>query len=323
MPQIRRRPSKRTRPRLKDLPAIWASHHLQGALASLGRLIRSPLATLMTIAVMAIALALPGGLFLLTYNLDKLSGNWEQTASISVFLSTEVSMADAEALALRMRGRPELADVRIISPEQALEELRAQSGFAEAVEQLAENPLPVVLALRPAPHVHAPEDLEALRDGLRSLPGADFVRLDAHWIRRFRGLVAVAERGVLLLGGLLSLGVLLMVGNTIRLEIENRRVEIEVMELVGATSGFIRRPFLYTGAWYGLLGGIGAWLLIAIALASLQGPVSRLAELYQTRFVLSGLGLGGLVVLLAGSISLGLLGSWLSVSRHLAATEPE
>jgi cell division transport system permease protein len=320
---VRRRQARRQRPRLARLPGIWLGHHLQGALASLGRLTRSPLPTFMTVAVIGIALALPAGLYALTRNMDRLSGAWEQSAAISLFLRTEVTVAQAEALGEKLRARGDLIEVRLITPEKAIEDLRAQGdGFAEAIDQLDANPLPAVLAMRPAPSIDTTGALEALSEELAAAPEADFARLDTQWVRRFQAIVALTQRVVLLLAGILGLGVLLVVGNTIRLEIENRRAEVQIMEQVGATPGFIRRPFLYLGAWYGLLGGIAAWLLIVAALWLLQGPVSRLAELYQTQFGLLGLGPGEALALLAGSVLLGLAGGWLSVSRHLAAVDP-
>lgn len=318
----RRTSTRRARASWSRIPAAWLSHHLQGALATLGRLFRSPLPTLMTVSVIGIALALPAGLYVLTRNLSVLGSGWEQTASISLFMKSEVSTAQATALASTLRSRDDLAEVSVIDPDAALEELRSSSGFADAIDQLEENPLPVVLALRPTGDIVSPEALEQLRDELAALPEADFARLDTEWIRRFQAIVELAQGGVLLIGAVLALGVLLVIGNTIRLEIENRRSEIEIMELVGATSAFIRRPFLYTGVWYGVLGGVTAWLLVTLALALLQAPVSRLAALYQTQFPLSGLGPTALLTLIGTSIALGLLGSWLSVGRHLSACEP-
>lgn len=320
----RQRPlQRRVMARPLRLPAAWFGHHLQGALASLGRLMRSPLPTGMTVAVIAIALALPAGLYVLTRNLGALSGDWEQTAAISLFLRVEVNLEQATALAHRLSGREDLQEVRLITPEEALAELRGQSGFAAAVGQLEENPLPVVLALGPRSDIVTPEALERLRAELAALPEADLARLDSQWIRRFQAIVDLAQRGVLLLGWVLAVGVLLVVGNTIRLEIENRRSEVEIMELVGATPAFIRRPFLYVGAWYGLLGGIGAWLMVSLLLILLQGPVSRLASLYDAQLTLEGLGADALLVMLGGSVLLGLLGSWLSISRHLKSAEPK
>jgi cell division transport system permease protein len=295
---------------------------LQGALASLGRLQRSPLPTLMTVAVIGIALALPGALYVVTHNLERLSGNWEQTAAISLFLRVGVGRQQAADLARRLGERSDVDEALVIAPDQALEDLRAESAFAEAVEQLEENPLPFVITLRPAETNVDAAALEQLQAELTALSETDFARLDTQWLRRFQGIVRLAEHGALLLAALLSLGVLLIIGNTIRLEIENRRNEIEIMELVGATHGFIRRPFLYTGAWYGFLGGLTAWILISLALSLLQGPVSRLAQLYQASFSISGLNSGALAVLIGGSVLLGLLGSSVSVSRHLRAVDP-
>jgi len=322
MQKRRRSAPKRLRVRPLRLPVAWLSHHTQGALASLGRLLRSPFPTGMTVAVIAIALALPAGLYVLTRNLGALSEGWGQTAAVSVYLELDTSPEQAQTLTAELKTRSDLADVKLISPAEALAELGEYGGFSEAIGQLEENPLPAVLALQPAPDVSTPEALEGLREELAALPFADFARLDTQWVRRFQAIVRLAERGVVLLGGALALAVLLVVGNTIRLEIENRRSEIEIMELVGATPAFIRRPFLYVGCWYGLLGGIGAWFLVSVALLLVQGPVSRLAELYHTQFQISGLGANALLALLGGSLCLGLLGSWVSVGRHLTAAEP-
>ncbi|MBK8637229.1 MAG: ABC transporter permease [Chromatiaceae bacterium] len=303
------------------LPGIWFAHHLQGAVSSLSRLRGTPLPTLMTVLVIGIALALPGALFVLTRNLERLGDGWEQTAAISLFLKAGVSEAKAKALARRLEGRPDLESVTLISPDQALEELRAETGFAEAVEQLETNPLPYVLALRPAQSLGDAASLEGLREVLTALPETDLVRMDTLWVRRFQGIVLLGERAAQVLAFTLALGVLLVIGNTIRLEIENRRQEIVIMETVGATHAFIRRPFLWLGVWHGVLGGCIAWFLVSLALLFMQGPVSRLAALYQADFVLVGLGPGALAFLLGGSLLLGLAGSWISVSRHLAAIE--
>ena len=305
------------------LPAAWLSSHTHEALASLRRLLRSPFPTAMTIAVIAIALALPAGLFVLTRNLTALSEGWGQTAAVSLFLKLDTGAEQASALAAELKTRPDLDEVRLIRPEEALAELGEYGGFSEAIAQLEDNPLPAVLALQPASDISSPEALEALRAELAALPPADFARLDTQWVRRFQAIVHLTERGVMLFGGALALAVLLVVGNTIRLEIENRRSEIEIMELVGATPAFIRRPFLYVGCWYGLLGGIGAWLFVSLALLLVQGPVSRLAVLYHTQLHLSGLGASALLALLGGSLCLGLLGSWVAVGRHLTAAEPQ
>jgi cell division transport system permease protein len=322
-PRPKPRPRRRTGPRLTDLPGIWANHHAQSARDTLGRLLAAPLATLLTVAVIGVALALPAGLYVLTENLRQMVGGWDQAAAVSVFLDREVSADQARGLAEELRRWPELERIEVIPADEALAEFRQQAGFGEALDQLTENPLPAVLALFPAAGFSSGDDLVRLEERLVRLPQADFVRVDTQWLKRFQAIIDLAQTGVLMLGSLLGLGVLLIVGNTIRLEIQNRAGEIAIMELVGATAAFIRRPFLYAGAWYGLIGGVVAWLLVTLALIALQGPVSRLASLYRSDFALSGLGLGPLGAILAGSIVLGLVGSWIAVNRHLRGVDPE
>lgn len=314
------RPKQRTAPRRWF--RNWLALHHQEARSSLARLRGRPLPTLMTVLMIGIALALPGTLYVLTRNLSLLGAGWEHTAAISVFLKTEVNAEQAQVLARRLAGREDLENVILIPPEQALQELRAETGFAEAVEQLETNPLPYVLSLRPKSDLEGADILEGLRESLSALPETDLVRMDTLWVRRFQGIIKVGERAGLVLASALAMGVLLVIGNTIRLEIENCRQEIVIMETVGATRGFIRRPFLWLGLWVGGLGGLMAWFLIALARWLMQAPVSQLAALYQADFVLVGLGPSAQVVLLGGSLVLGLLGSWISVARHLAEIEP-
>lgn len=306
-----------------DLPQVWLNHHVQCAVATLGRLMRAPWATGMTVAVIAVALALPAGLFVLTENLRQLVGGWDQAAAVSVFLRPGVSDTEVKEVAEELRGWPELDRVEVIGAAEALQEFREQAGFEEALDQLKENPLPAVLALFPNAGYGTLEQVRMIEERLADLPEADFVRVDTQWLMRFQAILDLIQAAVLLLGGLLGLGVLLIVGNTIRLEIQNRRGEIEIMELVGATAAFIRRPFLYAGVWYGFLGGVAAWLLVTIAVFALQGPVSRLASLYRSEFPLSGLGFLALLGMLGGSMLLGLVGSWIAVNRHLREVEPD
>jgi len=319
-----RRPPRRSRaPDLLQLPQAWLSHHVQSAIATLGRLLGAPLATVMTVAVIGIALALPAALYVLTENLRNLVGSWDQAAAISLFLHRDISDQEAAAVAGRLREWPEFQRVQLIGAEQALAEFREQAGFAEALAQLTTNPLPAVLALFPQSAYAVPAEILNLQERLGQLSEVDFVRVDTQWLLRFQAILDLAQTLVLLLAGLLASGVLLIVGNTIRLEIQNRSGEIEIMELVGATASFIRRPFLYAGAWYGLLGGLSAWFLVTLAVLGLQGPVARLASLYRSEFPLAGLGPLELLTILGGSMLLGLVGSWIAVNRHLRGVEPD
>ena len=319
---VKKRKSARIRQRRRLHIDIWLLRHLQVALASLGRLSASPLSTLMTSAVIGIALALPGGLHLLLDNAQALSGSWDGAATISLYLKDDADREQAGQLAAQLRRQQGIAEVRQIDRTQALEEFRSLSGFAEVLDTLGENPLPHVLVVRPDPEHSGPESAEGLLEQLQQLAPVEFAQLDLQWVKRFHALTEIAGRALLVLASLLALAVLLIVVNTIRLEIQNRHSEIEITKLVGATDAFIRRPFLYLGGWYGLLGGIIAWLLVSLSLWLLDAPVSRLASLYHSGFELAGLDLGGSLVLLCGGTLLGLVGAWIAVGRHLSRIEP-
>lgn len=320
----KRRQSARVnaRPARIIAPRVWLQRHAQVALESLGRLYRNLLPSIMTAAVIGIALALPSGLYLLLDNLHRLSGSWDGQASISLFLKENVPEAQTESLATRIRAWPEVASLTLISPAQALEEFSAQSGLADALEALDGNPLPAVLIVTPHTAHTTPAAAAALQKKLRGLPEVDLAQLDLEWVQRLAAIIDIARRGILVIGTLLALAVLLVIGNTIRLEIQNRRAEIVVTKLIGATNAFVRRPFLYSGLWYGLLGALLAWLLVVVGFWLLADPVARLAGLYGSDFTLETLPLYSLGLLLAGGILLGLLGSWLAVGRHLSAIEP-
>ena len=303
-------------------PRTFLQRHAQVAFESLGRLYRNRIPSLMTAAVIAIALAMPSGLYLLLGNLERLSGSWDGQASLSVFLKNEVTAADASALLKRVREWPEIDSVQLITPQQALDEFSQRSGFSDVLAALEENPLPAVLIVIPASEHTRPEAASALRKRLSALPETELAQLDLQWVQRLTAMLDIARRGVLVVSALLALAVLLVIGNTIRLEIQSRHEEILVTKLIGATNGFIRRPFLYCGIWYGALGAAIAWLLVETGFWLLSGPVAQLASLYHSDFNLETLPFQLLGLLLAGGISLGLLGSWLAVGRHLDAIEP-
>ena len=319
--------SRRQRPGLQQWLRVYGRVHAQVLVSSLGRLYRGPFTSLMTIAVIAIALALPSGLLALLGNLQTLNAGWEGATSISLFLKDTVSDAQAERLTRELDAWPRIAHITLLHRDAALAEFREQSGFGEALEALDENPLPNVLVVQPAPPPADAEQtpdrlIETLLDDLGRLPEVEMAQLDMQWVRRFGALMEIGQRGILVVGALLGLAVLLIVGNTIRLDIQNRREEIEVSKLIGGTDAFIRRPFLYTGFWYGMLGALLAWLLVSVGFALLDGPVRRLAGLYDSSFLLAGLSWEGVGLLLVAGLGLGLAGSWLAVGRHLRAIEP-
>jgi cell division transport system permease protein len=294
--------------------------HLQSLVASLGRLMRQPIASFLTGLVISIALALPAGLRVLVNNADVLSASWEGVADFTVYLDPQASEESAAALAAQIEARNDVVRVELITRDDALEEFRRSSGFGDALDALDANPLPHTLVVRPSS-----EDLtniEGLKTYLESLPETDIVQLDTEWVARLRAMLELGRRFVDLAGVLLGLAVLVVIGNTIRLEINNRREEIVVMKLVGGSDGFIRRPFLYVGLWYGVIGACGAAALIGLTLLLLGRPVADLAALYGSRFALSGLSLGQLGLLLAGGAALGLIGAALATARHLRSIEP-
>lgn len=300
----------------------YFTQHLWVLVSSLGQLWRTPFSTFMTAAVIGIALALPTGLNVLLKNVQKLSTGWEGTAQMSLFLKPGVAESRIDTLVDNIRKWPGIAEVRYISPAQALEEFRELSGFGEALDTLNENPLPAVLLVRPTLSEADPVKMAALLEKAKRLDAVDIAQLDLEWVRRLSGIIELGQRGVLLLSVLLGMAILLVVGNTIRLTILNRRQEIVVTKLIGATNGFIRRPFLYTGLWYGLMGGVFAWILVGLLISLLSAPVSRLSVLYNSQFTLRGLDLETSALLLLIGVFLGLAGSWIAVGRHLQDIEP-
>ena len=289
--------------------------HAQVLFAALGQLARAPLATALTLAAIGITLALPSGLYVMLNNLERLSAGWERSAQISLFLKRDVSEAGAHKLAQQVRALPTVTGVDFISREAAFAEFKRESGFGAALNTLDSNPLPAVLIVRPA--ASDPLAIETLVASLARLPGVDLAQLDIEWLRRLASLLQLAERGVLLLAVLLSLAVLLIIGNTIRLVVVTRQNEIEIVQLVGGTPAFIRRPFLYTGLFQGLFGGLLAWLLVDSSLLFLNGPAQELAGLYGSGFGLNGLGVAAGTTLALGGAVLGWLGARLAVGQQL------
>ncbi|WP_372864443.1 permease-like cell division protein FtsX [Spongiibacter sp.] len=315
--------AKSHRTRFSDQWQSYRSHHRQVARDSLQRLLRRPLATLMTTLVIAIAMALPTGLYIGLNNVSAVSADWDGAARLSVFLKFSVDNRQAEQLRSSLARRDAIASAEYISPQAALEEFRTRSGFGEVLDQLDSNPLPGLIIVSPTSSHSSAAQVQILREQLAALPEADLVKLDMEWLQRLDRITELSRRLTLALAAMLALGVLLIVGNTIKLAIENRRDEILVIKLVGGTNAFVRRPFLYMGFWYGLFGGLLAWLLLSASLLWLSGPVKALSGLYNSDFSLMGLGLLDSLVMWICAASLGLLGAMLVVGRELRAIEPK
>ena len=311
---VRTAPGTTASARPQSRLGMWFDHHVYSLVASLGRMLRKPWATALTIGVMAVAIALPVGLWAALANVQRFAGDVQQARQISVFLKPEIALDRARALADTLRSRADIARVELRTPEQGLLELRTSSGLGEAISALDGNPLPSLLVVTPS------GDETLLAQSLQTLPEADLVQHDAGWRQRLDGWLRFGMRLAWVLAALLGLGALLVVGNTVRLDIQLRREEIDVLQLLGATDGFIRRPFLYLGGCYGLAAGALALGLLTAADAALRAPLAELARSYGSGFVLQGFHLPAAVAIVVGAGVLGWLGAGLVTGHYLRQT---
>ncbi len=301
--------------------SIWIGRHFNMAGQSLVRLLRQPFASLMIVLVIAVTLALPAALNLIVKNAAAVSGSWDNALDFSVFLSRDVSLADAQKLAQLIGQRADVGDVALISAEQALAEFKQQSGFGDAMDQLSQNPLPHTLVVRPSA-ANTTQSMVLLREELANLPETDLVQVDTEWVQRFHAILDIIREAILIGSVLLGTAIIVIIGNTIRLDIQNRREEIEVTKLIGASNAFVRRPFLWTGFWYGLLGGLLAIALVQYGVYLLQPPIARLAGLYQSGVDVLTFELREIGIIIGIGVFLGLVGSWFAAARHMRRIEP-
>ncbi|WP_283788683.1 permease-like cell division protein FtsX [Bermanella sp. WJH001] len=314
--------NQQSRVTIKSQGSAYFQHHKLMAVDSLKRLLAAPASSLMTWLVLAIALSLPMTLYVSLENVKQLSRNWDQTSQISVYLKKGVLDRFADDMTQDIASWPEVSSAVYIAPDQALKEFSASTGLSDVIFGLGDNPLPGVISVIPRLANQDETTLEQLQLKLEQQRHVDSVQLDLLWVKRLYQFMELGQRLVWALAALLGLAVLLIIGNTIRLSIESRRDEIRVVKLVGGTDAFVRRPFLYTGLWFGLGGGIIAWLLLSMGLFWLSGPVEQLISLYGSDFTLKGLGFVDSFLLILDGVVLGWLGAWLAVSRHLSSIEP-
>lgn len=308
---------------LVDKLEAYRDLHAHALFSSLGRLIASPFASVLTIVVLAVAISLASGFYILVANLQQLTGNLEASNQISLFLRDDISNAKANSLADSIRRNQGVQEVKLITKEQALEEFKAYSGFGEAVKALEKNPLPYVIQVLPKNSLDNKQAIEALLGNLKQETEVDFAQMDMQWVARLQSIMEVARLGVRSLGLLLGVGVLFITGNTIRLELHNRRDEVVIAKLVGATDGFIRRPFLYIGFWMGFFSGVAAWFIVTVTMLVLKQPVEKLSGLYDGAFHILFLGFMETLVLLAISSVLGVAGAWMALHFQLQKLKPE
>ncbi len=295
--------------------------HVQNCLAALGNMTRQPLSSGLTITVVGIALAMPSGLNVMVRNGQAVAGGWENVRDFSVYLHPDTSQDEAAGLRDELQAFDLIDSARLITADQALEEFQQDPGFGEVIAALGDNPLPHTIVLRPTAEA-SPQSLEELGIKLQDRKSVDLVKLDTEWVARLNALLDLLSRTIWIAGVMLVGAVIVIIGNTIRLDIQNRRAEIEVSKLLGANDAFVRRPFLYTGFWYGILGGCFALVLLAISLWLLSEPVYRLISLYGSGFQPLGINSETTAAVLAGGLLAGLGGAWSAVARHLSAIQP-
>lgn len=302
---------------------MFFANHIRQSLQSLGELYRTPFASLMTIGVLGFSITLPSTLYIIVKNTEQVTEQWQQASEISLFLKKNISDTDAQQLINRLKTWNEINQVTFVSAKQALDEFQRLSGLGDALSYLDENPLPAVVLITPTSKHASPTAASILLNKLKKEREVEIGKLDIEWLERLYGLLKIAKDLVYVLALLLFFAVVLIIGNTIRLNIYNKRDEILVMKLVGATDSFIQRPFLYTGFWFGFLGGLMAWFTVTAILVWIGWSLDEFLLQYQIQLDITGLNLEALIIMLCLSIILGLAGSFLSVRKHVNDIEPE
>ena len=297
----------------------WIEQHARAFIFSLGQIYMKPLGSILTMAVIGVSLSMPAGLYVLLDNASRVTDNWGGSMQITLFLNYDLTQKEIGTLLDRLHQNKQIDNIKLISPDQALEEFKQNSGFSEALSALDKNPLPAVVLLNPDSDVIASGHSEQLLKELQDIKGVETAQFDRQWAIRLTAFIAIFQRVIIILSTLLAFAVLLIIGNTIRLAIYNRRAEIEINKLFGATEAFIRRPFLYSGLLHGIGGSFMAWGLLLLSIKLLEQPVLKLAGLYASNFQLISLGPRAVIVLLAMGGILGLLGSWVAVQRNFKA----
>ena len=313
--------TRRDKPATSNQLIAYLLHHVQSLIFSLGKIYQAPVPTIMTVAVIGITLSLPGGFYLFLKNINALSGDYRSITQITLYLDIKLSEKKARAFEREISGMKNVQSTEFISRQASLEAFRESSGFGKSIDTLANNPLPHTIIVEPLDEADT-FAVKILLNTLQASPQVNIAKLDTEWLERLYTILEIAKRSVVIVTILFSIAVLLIIGNTIRLDIQSRYQEIIVTKLIGATNAFIRRPFLYGGVWYGLLGGLMSWLIVEIGYLAISGPLNRLNLLYQADLELITFTFQDFIVLVTSSTLLGLAGSWIAVAQHLNQIEP-
>lgn len=315
--------AEKLKPQFAKRIHAYLDSHAHALFSSLGRLLRTLAGFTLTVFVLAVSMALAGSFYVIVKNLQQLTSTFESSNQISIFLKKEAAPDKIKILLEQFQNDTAIASVKLITAEQALEEFKNHSGFGDALKALDHNPLPPVIVVLPKNSLQDQQAIEGLVRRFQQHADVDFAQLDLQWVQRIQSIVALAERGVLLMSCLFGLAVLLVTSNTIRLELQNRREEVIIEKLVGATDAYIRRPFLYTGFWLGFSAGVVAWFVVTVIMLFLHGPVEQLSLQYAEHFNLSFLSISESLSLLGISSGLGILGAGSVLYSQLALMKPE
>jgi cell division transport system permease protein len=299
--------------------SFWIISHIRALFFGLGELVRHPFASFMTMLVIGIAIALPAGLYILLQNVQTIGKDFNGTPTISLYLKSDAG--DPSALKNSLQKMPDIQKVDMVTPEEGLKEFEQQTKINNVAQLLQKNPLPTVLIITPEKSAETPEKLGSLANQLKTMPEVAEVQFDLTWVKRLYYILMTAQRLALVLGILFGAGVVLIIGNTIRLTTQNHREEINMLKLIGATSAFIRRPLLYRGFLYGFFGSAVALVIISIMTLWLKEPIYALARSYDMNLSLAGLSFDEIFFIMGLSSLLGLIGSWFAIQRHLFRRE--
>lgn len=295
----------------------WLNQHEQALGLVLSRMRRNLLATLLMFCVMGVTLCLPGILYVIVDNLNRLAGDIQSEPQISLFLKLDIKSEEIAALNQRLSDHPQIESHQFIGKDKAWQQMQIATGTGAVAAQLERNPLPDAYFVKLQAALE-PDAVAALQKEMQQWSGVELAQVDANWVKRLYALLELGKKAIFVLSALLGFALLAIIGNTIRLQIVTQQEEIEVSKLIGATNRFIRRPFLYAGILYGLGGGLAAWLLLSGVIVLFNFSVAEIAALYASSFSLTPLDVSFSLSMMGSAILLGWIGSYMAVGRSLA-----
>jgi len=298
----------------------WLNQHVQAIKLVLARMHNNKLSTFMISLVIAVAMSVPGLFYMGVDHLSKLSNHMQDETEISLFLKLDANPNVASEIDAALAKNTAIKQYHLVTKDQAWKELKAKAEsnkIDNEVSQLTRNPLPDAFFIQAKSA--DPATLEALKNELRGIPGVDQAVLNSEWAKRLSTILALGTKIILFIAALLAVALLIIIGNTVRMQILTQKDEIIVSKLIGATTGFIRTPFLYAGMVYGLLGGLLAMVILTLIVQLYNQSVTQLSHLYSSDFSLPWLNIPLYIAIVVASIFIGWLGSYLSVTRSIAA----